>query len=239
MRIPAIGASLGFCLTLALPAMSTAETAAELLPQADIAKGEKAFKKCKACHTVDQGGKKKTGPNLYGIVGAPVAAVDGYKYSKPLVALGGTWSVDQLDMFLTKPKALVKGTKMTFAGMKKASDRANLIAFLNQNSDAPLSFDAAAEAASGEAAEAQEDYEYGILFDAPGVEETFYACSACHSEMIVAQQGLSRDGWLELFEWMVEDQGMDEIEEPDRTIILDYLTVNYGVDRPNFPGKKN
>ena len=161
--------------------------------------------------------------------------VDGYKYSKALVALGGTWSVEQLDAFLTKPKALVKGTKMSFAGMKKATDRANLIAFLNQNSDAPLSFDAAAAPAAAEAAE--EEYEYGILFDAPGVEETYYACSACHSEMIVAQQGLTRDGWIELFEWMVEDQGMSEIEDPDLTIILDYLSKHYGEDRPNFPGK--
>ncbi len=238
MRIPAIGATLGLCLTIALPAMTTAETTAGLLLQADSAKGEKAFKKCKACHTVDQGGKTKTGPNLYGIVGAPVAGVDGYKYSKALGALGGIWSVDQLDAFLTKPKALVKGTKMTFAGMKKASDRANLIAYLNQNSDAPLSFETATAAAINDAPE-EEEYEYGILFDAPGVEETFYACSACHSEMIVAQQGLSREGWLELFEWMVEDQGMDEFEEPERTIILDYLTANYGEDRPNFPGKNN
>lgn len=235
MRIPAIGATLGLYLTIALPAMSTAETVADLLPAADIAKGEKAFKKCKACHTAEKGGKKKTGPNLYGIVGAPVAGVDGYKYSKAIVALGGSWSVEQLDAFLTKPKALVKGTKMSFAGMKKATDRANLIAFLNQNSDAPLSFDAAAAPAAAEAKE--EEYEYGTLFDAPGVEETYYACSACHSEMIVAQQGLTRDGWIELFEWMVEDQGMSEIEEPDLTIILDYLSEHYGEDRPNFPGK--
>lgn len=235
MRIPAIGATLGLCLTIALPAMSTAETVADLLSRADLAKGEKAFKKCKACHTVDQGGKKKTGPNLYGILGAPVAGVDGYKYSKALVALGGTWSVDQLDAFLTKPKALVKGTKMTFTGMKKASDRANLIAYLNQNSDAPLSFNTAAAPAAAEAE--KEEYEFGILFDAPGVEETYYACSACHSEMIVAQQGLTRDGWIELFEWMVEDQGMSEIEEPVLTVILDYLSEHYGEDRPNFPGK--
>ncbi|MEC8195927.1 MAG: cytochrome c family protein, partial [Pseudomonadota bacterium] len=75
------------------------------------------------------------------------------------MALGGIWSVEQLDAFLTKPKALVKGTKMSFAGMKKATDRANLIAFLNQNSDAPLTFEAAAAPAAAEAEE--EEYEFG------------------------------------------------------------------------------
>jgi len=77
--------------------------------------------------------------------------------------------------------------------------------------------------------------EFGVLFVAPGVEETFYTCTACHSERIVAQQGLPRKKWDETLEWMVEEQGMDEIEEPDRTIILDYLAEHYNVDRPNFP----
>ena len=82
---------------------------------------------------------------------------------------------------------------------------------------------------------AQDESEYGILFNAPGVEETFIYCAACHSEMIVAQQGKTREDWDELFEWMVEEQGMDEIDEPDRTVILDYLAKHYNVDRPNFP----
>lgn len=234
MRNPLLGAAAGLCLALTAPA--TAETAASLLPQADIAKGEKVFKKCQACHTVELGGRKKTGPNLYGTVGGAVAARDGFKYSKGLTGYGGEWTVERLDAFLTKPKAEVKGTRMSFAGLKKAKDRANLIAYLNSLSDAPLSFGAAAAPAEeGEAAGGE--YEFGVLFDAPGVEETYYACNACHSEMIVAQQGLSREGWEELFEWMVEDQGADEIEEPDRTIILDYLTAHYGEDRPNFPGR--
>ena len=82
---------------------------------------------------------------------------------------------------------------------------------------------------------AQDESEYGTLFNAPGVEETFIYCAACHSEMIVAQQGKTREDWDELFEWMVEEQGMDEIDEPDRTVILDYLAEHYNVDRPNFP----
>lgn len=86
---------------------------------------------------------------------------------------------------------------------------------------------------------ADEDYEFGVLFDAEGVETTFYACTACHSEMIVAQQGLARDEWDQMLEWMVEEQGMYEIEEPDRTEILDYLAEHYNIDRPNFPRPLN
>lgn len=77
--------------------------------------------------------------------------------------------------------------------------------------------------------------EYGVLHVAPGVEETYYACTACHSEMIVAQQGLSRPHWDELLDWMVEEQGMNELDPEERETILDYLAEHYGEDRPNFP----
>lgn len=100
-----------------------------------------------------------------------------------------------------------------------------------------LLFTALAVATSAQSAKAADDAEFGVLFVAPGVEETFYACTACHSERIIAQQGLSLKHWDETFEWMVEEQGMDEIEEPDRTIILDYLAKHYNEDRPNFPGR--
>ena len=82
---------------------------------------------------------------------------------------------------------------------------------------------------------AQASDEYEGLVDEPGVEETYIYCGACHSVKLVIQQGMSRERWDHLFEWMVEEQGMDEIEEPDRTTVLDYLTEHYGEDRPNFP----
>ena len=102
--------------------------------------GEKIFKKCKACHTIDEGGDKKVGPNLWGIVGRDVASMEGFKYSDGLKALSGqSWDAAMLDEFLTKPKAYVKGTAMSFAGLKKETDRQNLIAYLAQQSGSPLS----------------------------------------------------------------------------------------------------
>lgn len=80
--------------------------------------------------------------------------------------------------------------------------------------------------------------EYGRLVDGKGAEETYYACSGCHSEMLVVQQGLSRDRWNELIDWMIDEQGMPEIENAERELILDYLSTNYGPDRPNFPMKQ-
>lgn len=101
---------------------------ATLLASADPAKGEKVFSKCKACHKVD--GTNGTGPHLNGVVGRPVASVEGFAYSDAMKAHGGEWTPDRLQEFLTSPKNVVKGTKMTFAGLPKAEDRANLIAYL-------------------------------------------------------------------------------------------------------------
>ena len=102
----------------------------------DIKAGEKVFNKCKACHTVDEGGKNKLGPNLWNIVGSPIAAKDGYKYSKALKAYAeeaGNWNEENLIAWLKKPKGLVKKTKMIFAGLKKADEITNLLAYLKSN----------------------------------------------------------------------------------------------------------
>jgi cytochrome c len=102
----------------------------ELLGGADLAKGKKLFKKCGACHTANEGGKNKVGPNLWNILGRDVAGVEGFNYSDALSAKGGVWDIATLNAFLTKPKEAVPGTKMSFSGIKKDGDRANLIAFL-------------------------------------------------------------------------------------------------------------
>ncbi len=100
-----------------------------LVAAADIEKGEKVFSKCKACHKLDEG-VHGTGPSLFAIVDRDVAAIDGFSYSSGMAALEGSWTIDLLNAFLTKPKDVVAGTKMSFAGLKKDSDRANLIAYL-------------------------------------------------------------------------------------------------------------
>lgn len=211
----------------------------ERLAAGDPVKGAAVFKKCRACHTVDEGGKHRVGPNLWGVIGGPVAAAEGYpRYSQSLKDFGGNWELDRLDAYLEKPKALVPKGTMAFVGLPKPVDRANLIAYLNQNSPAPLSFTGTGtggEAETGAEAAEPVEADYGILVNAPGVEETHAYCTPCHSEMIVAQQGKSRKHWADLFEWMVEEQGMAEIDEPDRSAILDYLETNYNEDRPNFP----
>jgi len=96
----------------------------------DIAKGEKVFKKCKACHVVDKE-KNKTGPHLVGLFGREAGSVESYKkYSKAMKASGIVWNAETLDGYLANPKKYLKGTKMAFAGLKKEKDRQNIIAYL-------------------------------------------------------------------------------------------------------------
>ena len=109
-----------------------------LLAMGDVDHGKNVFKKCSACHSVNKGGKNKIGPALYNVLGRNVAALGNYKYSKALAGYGKSWTFEEMNGFLTKPKAYIKGTKMAFAGLKKEKDRASIILFMNQNSDSPL-----------------------------------------------------------------------------------------------------
>ena len=108
-----------------------------LLALGDIAHGEKVFKKCKACHSIKQGGANKIGPKLWNVMFRPVGAVTDYKYSKSLSTYQKEWTWEEMNGFLIKPATWIKGNKMGFAGLKSEKDRASVILYLNQNSDSP------------------------------------------------------------------------------------------------------
>lgn len=116
-----------------------------LLASADIAKGEKLSKACAACHSFDKGGANKVGPNLWNVVGAPKASKDGFAYSSALTAHGGDWSYDELNEFLYKPKKFISGTKMNYIGLKKESQRADIVAWLRTLSDSPVALPSASD----------------------------------------------------------------------------------------------
>ena len=243
----------------------------ERLAAASPDRGEKAFRVCSACHTIERGGAHTVGPNLWGVVGRPVAAAEGFdRYTPAMSSFGGIWSPERLDRYLRQPAVEVRGTTMVFPGIPNAGDRADLIAWLDLNSPAPTGFgseraagrDGAAKAmgtaapgsagvspasregaanamgtAGGEAPAPRSapPPELGILVDEEGAEETYAYCTACHSERIVAQQGLTRADWEELLEQMVDEHGMNPIEELALGRVLAYLATHYGPDRPNFP----
>jgi cytochrome c len=140
--------------TEAAPA-EAAKPIAFYMASASVEKGEAVFKKCAACHNNDKGGAAGIGPNLYGIVGGTHAHMAGFAYSDALAAMKGKpWTFDELNAWLTSPKAYAAGNKMSFAGISKPEDRAAVIAYLNSKSDSPLPMPAVpaeAEAAPAEA----------------------------------------------------------------------------------------
>lgn len=109
-----------------------------LLASADSAKGTRVAKKCVQCHTFDKGGENGTGPNLWGVMGRASASISGFNYSTALKAYGEAWSFDELSDFLESPRGFLKGTTMSFAGLRKPKDRANLMAYLRTLDDNPL-----------------------------------------------------------------------------------------------------
>ncbi len=217
----------------AAPPPASATNLEAHLAAGDPDRGRKVFRKCSACHTSVKDGRDRIGPNLWGIVGAPVAAMEGFRYSKAMVELGGRWTAERLDAYLERPRALVKGTSMSFVGLRRERDRVDVIAFLNEMSDNPLDFGPTQEASANSLLPEPENL--GLMVTASGASETFDACTPCHSERIVVQQGLNREQWDELLDLMVSEQGMDSIEDDTKTVILDYLAEHYGPDRPNFP----
>ena len=138
------------------------------LASADAAKGADVFKKCAACHNADPGGANALGPALYGTMGAPIAGHAGFAYSDALKKVGGSWDWDKMSAWLANPKKFAPGTKMTFAGLSKPEDRANLMLFLNSRGGKltvppPPAEDAAVAAAEAEGAGAEKAADEGVM----------------------------------------------------------------------------
>jgi cytochrome c len=119
----------------------------KLLASASVDKGANAAKKCAACHTFGKGEPDRVGPNLYGVVGRPKGTEGNFAYSPGMKGKGGNWTIADLNTFLTKPSAFVAGTKMSFAGLPRGSERADVIACLNSKSDSPAALPTAAAGA--------------------------------------------------------------------------------------------
>jgi cytochrome c len=130
-------------------AEAVAEPILALLASADVTKGQGVAKVCAACHTFDKGGPSRVGPNLYNIVGAKHAHVEGFAYSDAMKALHDkAWDYKELNGFLWNPKKHLPGTKMGFAGIKKPEDRAAVIAYLRTLADSPAALPSDADIAA-------------------------------------------------------------------------------------------
>lgn len=218
---------------------------------ADAGAGKRYALRCKACHTMDKGGANRLGPNLWDIVGRKQSSVKGFNYSPVFRKLTGSWSLQELDAFMTNPRKYATGTRMTFAGVKNAGQRHNLLAYLATLTDKPSVSSPSANKPSAnkpsairtspkQTTAATNDPSLADELDLPqgkGREDVAAICSACHSLSIVRQQGLDADRWDDLMTWMTEKQGMPELEVDQRKNVVSYLAKNFGPQsrqsRPN------
>ncbi len=199
--------------------VSLPSTADETLIRA----GEQQAMVCKACHQFEPDGVAVVGPPLWGIAQRDIASAKGFNYSDALKKLDGKWDANTLDAFLFAPSEYAPGTNMVFPGIKDPGARAAIIAWLATKNPTPVNW---ITESAGSAIKSVGD---GIL--APGENMALVAsvCSACHSLHLVAQQGLSKQRWDETLNWMVDEQGMDELSPDDREAVLVYLSTYYGM----------
>ena len=211
-------------------ALAQQNEAAKILEGASAEAGKQTALRCKACHTLEQGGPHKLGPNLWDMVGRKQAATEGYKYSKSFSELKGTWTLTELDRFLKDPRSYAPGNRMGFPGLRDDAQRHDLLAYLTT-----LSTSQAARSISQTGAALTRTAPKGLsladelgLPQGEGREEVAAVCAACHSLNIVKQQGLDADRWSELMDWMTEKQGMPALAPDDQEKIVAYLALHYG-----------
>src|SRR5262249_20571328 len=113
------------------PAAAPDQPIGQLLASADVSRGQSSAQKCAACHTFNKGGQAAVGPNLWGVVGRDKASQPGFNYSAAMKSQQGKWTLDDLNHFITNPRAAVPGTAMTFAGLPRGAERADVLAYLN------------------------------------------------------------------------------------------------------------
>lgn len=214
----------GIALITLAPTVAQGETKldpiAPRLAKADAERGAKIFLQCKACHVAAPGAEATVGPNLWGVVGRPVAAQPGFDYSEGLEAIGGDWDFEKLSRYLFDPGAMVDNSRMLFPGVKSAQERADLIAYLNTLRDEPLALPKPAAAPAGPA--------YGGLPEGEGREAVYFTCRACHALEQFTGKHRSREDWSELLDQMVADNGMVAPERWARELMLDYLGAYFG-----------
>jgi cytochrome c len=120
------------------PAQEATPDWGTVLPKADAAQGQQVAQRCAQCHDWSKGGPDKIGPNLWGVIGRPRGSKPGFSYSSAMSSSHDPWTFDKLFVYLKSPASMVPGTKMTFAGLRSAQDRINLIAYLRTQSDSPM-----------------------------------------------------------------------------------------------------
>ncbi len=136
-KVPGVEAAAPAGAKATATAATPAEPLAPLLAKASVETGEKAAKKCLTCHSFEKGGANKIGPNLWGVLGGNKARIQGFAYSEGMKGKGGAWGFEDLNAFLINPKEFVPGTKMVFAGVASAQERADILAYLRKQSDSP------------------------------------------------------------------------------------------------------
>lgn len=198
------------------------------IAQANVDGGKQAGLVCTGCHSVDGSGAQKIGPSLWNVIDRPIGDVDGFDYSDALAAVNSQWDYNTVNRFLTNPAAFAPGTKMMYPGIPDEATRVNIIAWLRRLSNNPVGIPEASATESLITTITSDpfgsDWPDGNMREVTGA-----ACIVCHSLAIVKQQGLSKGDWDELLVWMVEEQGMSEIEEPERTGVVDYLATHFGI----------